>query len=153
MMSTDPHKTGQAAGDAPRHADVSFEERDVNVGAMYGYFVVLTLAVIATFVACVFILRVTTNFAEESYAPAPPSREAHKKELPPEPMLQGVPGHETDAQADLREKIRDDAKANEKLEWIDKSSGIAQIPVTDAMEIIVEQGFPAIAAPPGEKKK
>jgi hypothetical protein len=73
--------------------------------------------------------------------------------MPPEPRLQGVPGHENDPQKDLREKLKTDQDANEKLEWLDKNAGIAQIPVKDAMKIIAEKGLPAASAPPAEKKK
>ncbi len=73
--------------------------------------------------------------------------------MPPEPRLQGVPGHQTDPQADLRKKNQEDSEANEKLDWIDRSSGIAQIPVKDAMKIIAEKGLPAGPAPATEKKK
>ena len=73
--------------------------------------------------------------------------------MPPEPRLQGVPGHESDPQADLRKKNQEDGEANEKLEWIDKSGGIAQIPVKDAMKIVAEKGLTAAPAPAVEKKK
>ena len=70
--------------------------------------------------------------------------------LPPEPRLQGVPGHGSDPQADLRQKIQSDTAANEKLGWIDQNAGIAQIPVEDAMKIIAEKGLPAVS--PAAKK-
>ena len=151
-MSTESPNTGQE----PRHTDVSFEERDIKAGTIYGYLFALALAVVASFLICVYILRFTLKFAASSDTPPPPSREALGKDfraLPPEPRLQGVPGHETDPQADLRKKNQEDAEANEKLEWIDKSGGIAQIPVEDAMKIIAEKGLPAASTPPAEKKK
>ena len=43
--------------------------------------------------------------------------------------------------------------ANEKLEWIDKNAGIAQIPVKEAMKIIAQKGLPAATAPLGGNKK
>ena len=73
--------------------------------------------------------------------------------MPPEPRLQGVPGHPNDPQKDLREKLQADMAANEKLEWIDKNAGIAQIPVKEAMKIIAEKGLPTATAPPAENKK
>jgi hypothetical protein len=149
-MSTESHNTGQE----PRHTDVSFEERDIKAGTIYGYLFALALAVVASFLICVYILRFTLKFAASSDTPPPPSREALGKDfraLPPEPRLQGVPGHETDPQADLRRKNQEDAEANEKLEWIDNSGGIAQIPVKDAMKIVAEKGLSA--APAQEKKK
>ena len=151
-MSTESPNTGQE----PRHNDVSFEERDVHTGTIYGYLLALALAVVASALICVYILRFTRNYAASTDTPPPPSRDALGKDyraLPPEPRLQGVPGHQTDPQADLRQKVQEDSEANEKLEWIDRGSGIAQIPVKDAMKMIAEKGLPAGPAPAIEKKK
>jgi hypothetical protein len=73
--------------------------------------------------------------------------------MPHEPRLQGVPGHATDPQQDQRNKRDADEEANKKLGWIDQQAGIAQIPVEEAMKIIVVKGLPAVSAPPAEKKK
>jgi 7-keto-8-aminopelargonate synthetase-like enzyme len=148
-MSTESHNTGHE----PRHTDVSFEERDIQAGVVYKYLFALGLAVVASLFVCVFILRYTTAFTASTDSPPPPSRETHQRELPPEPRLQGVPGHQSDPQADLRKKNQEDSEANEKLEWIDRSSGIVQIPVKDAMKIVAEKGLPAAPALPVEKKK
>jgi hypothetical protein len=150
-MSTESRNTGQE----PRHTDVSFEERDVQTSTIYGYLFALGLAVVISALICVYILRFTLHYAASTDTPPPPSREALGKDrvLPPEPRLQGVPGHQTDPQADLRKKIQEDSEANEKLEWIDKAGGIAQIPVKDAMKIVAEKGLPAGPAPAAEKKK
>jgi hypothetical protein len=151
-MSTESQNTGQE----PRNTDVSFEERDINARTIYGYLFALGLAVVAALLICIYILRFTLNYAASTDTPPPPSRQALGKDfrpLPPEPRLQGVPGHETDPQADLRKKIQEDSEANEKLEWIDKSSGVAQIPVKDAMRIIAEKGLATAPTPAAEKKK
>jgi len=148
-MSTDSRNPGQE----PRHTDVSFEERDIQAGTIYWYLFALGMAVVASLLICVYVLRFTTAFMASSDTPPPPSREAHQRELPPEPRLQGVPGHQTDPQADLRRKNQEDSEANEKLEWIDRSSGIVQIPVKDAMKIVAENGLSTAPAPPMEKKK
>jgi hypothetical protein len=151
-MSTESQNPGQE----PRHTDVSFEERDIKTGSIYGYLVAMAIAVLASMLICIYILRFTLKYADSTDTPPPPSREALGKDyraLPPEPRLQGVPGHQTDPQADLRAKNREDSEANEKLEWIDRSSGIVQIPVKDAMKIIAEKGLPAAPATAVEKKK
>jgi hypothetical protein len=155
-MSTESHNTGQGAGEVPRHANVSFEGRDVQATTIYRYLFALALAVVASAVICVYILRFTMKFAASSDTPPPPSREAlgpDSRMLPPEPRLQGVPGHTSDPQQDLRDKVKADTEANEKFDWIDKNSGVAQIPVKDAMKIIAEKGLPAASTPPAEKKK
>src|SRR5260370_29885340 len=125
-MSTESHNAGQE----PRHTDVSFEERDIKAGTIYGYLFALGLAVVASFLICVYILRFTSNFAASSDTPPPPSPEALGKDyraLPPEPRLQGVPGHQADPQHDLRQKNQEDNDANEKLEWVHKTRGTSQM--------------------------
>ena len=155
-MSTEMHNTSHGApgaGAEPRNADVSFETTDVQVTTIYWYLGALAIAVILSYVVCVFVLRLTTKIAVEFDTPPPTIRQemgSAYEALPPEPRLQGVPGHLTDPQTDLRQKVQADTAANEKYGWIDQSSGIAQIPVQDAMKIIAEKGLPAIQ--PAEKK-
>jgi hypothetical protein len=155
-MSTESHNSVPNSGALPEHDTVAFESRDVKARTIYSYLAALAVAVIASYLVCVFILRVTTRIAAQSDTPPPPAREELGKNyvtMPPEPRLQGVPGHRTDPQYDLRQKLREDTEANEKAGWIDQSSGIAQIPVEDAMKIIAEKGLPAASTPPAEKKK
>ncbi len=152
-MSTEHHNAGHTLGGEPHHSDVSFEERDIKVGTIYWYLIALGLATVAALIICIFVFRFTSNLAATSDVAPPPSREALGKDYPPEPRLQGVPGHVNDPQKDLREKIQADNDANEKMQWIDRNAGIAQIPVEDAMKIIAEKGLPGASAPPAEKKK
>lgn len=152
-MTTEHPKGGHQTDGPPRHSDVSFEERDIKVRTIYWYLIILGLATVVSLVVCIFVLRFTSNLASSFDTPPPPSREALGKDYPPEPRLQGVPGHEFDAQKDLRYKVKADLDENEKLGWIDKNAGIAQIPVEDAMKIIAEKGLPGAPAPSAEKKK
>ncbi len=154
-MSTEQHHTATGNGE-PVHDTVAFEASDVQVRTIYCYLVALGLAALAAFFVSIFILKFLTSFVSQSEAPPPPSRlelgEKYHK-YPDEPRLQGVPGHDTDPQQDLRDKVAIDNEANEKTEWVDKNSGIAQIPVQDAMKIIAEKGLPAITPPAAEKKQ
>lgn len=152
-MSAEHNQSSRQADGTPRHADVSFEERDIKVGTIYWYLIALGLATVIALIVCIFVLRFTSSLAASFDTPPPPSREALSKDYPPEPRLQGVPGHVTDPQKDLRYKLKADIDANEKLEWLDKNAGIAQIPVEDAMKIVAEKGLPSFSAPSAEKKK
>jgi hypothetical protein len=158
-MSSEIHGTGHGAsgvGAEPKNADVSFEATDVQAGTIYKYLFALALAVIFSYVVCVFVLRLTTRVAVQSDTPPPPVRQEMGKGfkvMPPEPRLQGMPGHGNDPQSDMREKLRLDTAENEKAGWIDQTTGIAQIPVKNAMKLIVEKGLPAVSAPPAEQKK
>jgi hypothetical protein len=152
-MSTDPHKSGHATESEPVNRDVSFETRDVQTGSIYVYLAVLAVAVILSYGICVFVLRGTAHMAVDE--DTPPVREEMGPDyhmMPPEPRLQGVPGHSNDPQEDRREKVEQDTEANEKAVWIDQRAGIAQIPVKDAMKLIVEKGLPGIPAAAAGKK-
>jgi hypothetical protein len=156
-MSTEMHNTSHGAahgGDGElRNPDVSYAKADVQATTIYWYLGALAIAVILSYVVCVYVLRLTTKMAVEYDTPPPVIRQemgSAYEDMPPEPRLQGVPGHSNDPQTDLRLKIEADTEANQKYGWIDQNAGIAQIPVQDAMKIIAEKGLPG--APPAEKK-
>jgi hypothetical protein len=113
----------------------------------------LAITVAAAFFVTVYIFRFTTTIAVDSQTPPPPVRQGVAPTMPPKPYLQGVPYSPDDPQLDLRNKREADEAANEKYAWTNQQEGIAQIPVEEAMKIIVSKGLPAVAAPAAEKKK
>ena len=151
MHNTAPGTAHSGNGEA-RHPDVSYEKSDVRAVTIYWYLGALAICVMLSYAVCVFVLRATTRMAHHFDTPPPAIREemgGAYESMPPEPRLQGLPGHGSDPQADLRKKMASDAAANEKIGWIDQNAGIAQIPVQDAMKIIAQKGLPALSA---EKK-
>jgi hypothetical protein len=152
-MSTELHNTGRTGAEEPKNSDVAYESADINTRTILAYLLYLTIAVVAAFIASVFIFKATTSFVADQGRVPPPSHRGVTDALPPEPRLQGIPGHTNDPQQDLRNMVQDDRDANDQLAWVDKSAGIAQIPVDEAMKIIVTKGLPAVPAPAGEKKK
>lgn len=153
-MSTETHNSGHGTGETPVHNDVAFEPRDLNSGVIVRYLFYLAVVVVVSLVICVYVFRYTTKLAAEEDRPIPPVRQNVVPRIPQaEPALQGTPVHETDPQQDLRDKIKADTEANNRLGWVDRKNGIAQIPVDDAMKIVLEKGLPAVTPPPAEKKK
>jgi len=158
-MSTEQHNIGDSAGELPVHKDVSFEPRDLKPKIILWALFYLAVTVVISLFISKWVFDYTTNLAESDH-PAPPPvwqnltpQQRQDLAMPPEPRLQGVPGHPTDSQEDLREKIKMDTEANERLGWIDEKNGIAQIPVEDAMKLIEQKGLPAVPPPAAEKKK
>jgi hypothetical protein len=158
MSTKEQH--GHEANGAPMHSDVTFEPRDIDIGTIARYLVYLAITIVVALVICVPILNVLTKMVAEQDTPMPAIRaemsqkQRDEQQLPPNPRLQGVPGHESDPQQDMRNKIAADTRANETLTWVDKDKGIAQIPVADAMKIIAEKGaVPAAPAAVAEKKQ
>lgn len=152
-MNTEHRNQGQAGEQRPKHSDVSFESTDINTRTILAYMFYLALSVVAAFLISVFVFRSLTSMAVNSETPPAAVHRGVGPTMPPEPMLQGVPGHTTDPQQDLRNKLSADEAADQKLDWIDKPAGIAQIPVEEAMKIIVTKGLPSVPVPPAEKKK
>jgi hypothetical protein len=152
-MSSEHHNTGQPGDPPPTNADVAFESSDIDTRTILMYILYLAISVAAAFFVSVFVFRFTTTIAVDSQTPPPPVRQGVAPTMPPEPRLQGVPGHTNDAQLDLRDKREADNAANEDYGWTDQRGGIARIPVEEAMKIIVSKGLPAVAAPAAEKKK
>jgi hypothetical protein len=154
-MSSEPHKVTNPTGAEPTNDTVGFEPRDIKASTIYRFLIVLAISVVLSYIVSIFVLRRTTRMAEESDTPPPPVRQEMGKEsveVPPEPRLQGTPVHGSDPQSDLRQKIQQDAEANQRIGWIDQSAGIVQIPVKDAMKIIAEKGLPAASTPQAENK-
>lgn len=152
-MSTEHHSTGHTGDQPPTHADVTFESSDINTRTILAYMLYLALAVVVAFIASVFVFRFTSKMAADSDTPMAPVHRGVGPTMPPEPRLQGVPGHTNDPQLDLRDKKESDDAANESYGWTDRQAGIAQIPIEEAMKIIVAKGLPAVSAPAAEKKK
>jgi hypothetical protein len=152
-MSTEHHNTGQPGDAPPTNADVAFESSDIDTRTILAYMFYLAISVAAAFLVSVYVFRFTTTLAVDSRTPPPPVRKGVGPTVPSAPYLQGVPYSPDDPQLDLRNKQAADEAANEKYGWIDQQTGIAQIPVEEAMKILVSKGLPGVAAPAAEKKK
>jgi hypothetical protein len=153
MSTVHPSREHRLAGDGrPVHKDVAFEKSDVRTAAILRFLIYLGIGVILSYILTFFIYRSLKDYWADSHTPLLPSRVQMGPTMPPEPRMQGMPGHLEDPQQDLRNKIKADTEANDQLGWIDQQAGIAQIPVKDAMQLIVEKGLPAVTPAPAEKK-
>ena len=151
-MSTKQHKHAFEEGGRPVHSDVAYEPTDVNVSPVLKFLIALGVMVVLSYIVTIGIYRGLKSFWMSTHTPPPPSRLLATPEPPPEPRLQAMPGHRVDPQQDLRDKVKADTEANEKLGWLDEKAGLAQIPVSEAMKIIAEKGLPVVATPPAETK-
>jgi hypothetical protein len=144
-MSTEKHDNVHGSDATPFHETVTFEPRDINAGTVAKQLIYLGLTIVIALAICVPVLKFLTGMAAENDTPMAPVRaqmstgDRDNMSLPPEPRLQGVPGHTADAQQDMRDKVAADTAANESIGWVDKTNGIAKIPVSEAMKIIAEK--------------
>jgi hypothetical protein len=152
-MSTERHNTGQAEFRLPLHEDVAFETQDVQTRPILKFLIGLAIVIVLSYGATWIIYRGLIKYWTSVYEPPPPSRAELGIIYPPEPRLQGMPGHTDDPQQDWRDKQAADKAANDKFGWIDQKGGLAQIPVKDAMKLIAEKGLPVVPASPAAGKK
>jgi hypothetical protein len=130
-----------------RNLGVEFEKKDVCVPALLKIgLALLAMVLLSAFIARrTFITLVTHQpVYQEQLSPL---RIGNPEPLPPEPRLQGAPGHPMFGPEELR-RLRADAQARlSSYGWVDQSAGIAHIPIDRAIDIIAENGLPEVSAP------
>jgi hypothetical protein len=115
--------------------------------------VLLFLVILFVATAFVFVIVKGLDFGlrkldESNQGQAATQVETRGRQLPPEPLLQGAPGKDdkpTDLPLDEMGRVR--KETSEKLNsygWVDKSGGVARIPIDRAKEMLAEKGLPAL---------
>jgi hypothetical protein len=116
--------------------EVVHEESDVNVRAIFGF----GAGLIAVGLVVQVLLWLLMNYYTKQAAQVPrnfPLSADYQQQAPPEPRLQTHP------QQDLRDlRAREDAILH-GYGWVDKNTGVARIPIEEAMKIVVQRGLPA----------
>lgn len=111
-------------------------DREIHYEAVWRFVAFLLVLVAAGLVSMWALFGVLKREIARSQSPAPPLAEARETPLPPEPRLEGPPGPELQA---LRTK-EDAVLAT--WGWVDRTKGIAEVPVDRAIEIAAERGLP-----------
>ncbi len=116
--------------------EVVHEESDVHVRAIFGFGAGLLAVGLVVQVLMWLLMNYYTNQAARVPRNIPHSAE-YQQQAPPEPRLQIHP------QQDLRDfRAREDAVLH-GYGWVDKNTGVARIPIEEAMKIVVQRGLPA----------
>jgi hypothetical protein len=128
MQPTDP--------DPSVRAGVGREETDIRVSAIlwFGFWLLVSAAVIQ--VGLWGLFRFFAAQARSEQPAMAPNVAASLKRTPPEPRLEPLP------LAPRRElRAAEDARLS-SYGWVDRSGGVARIPIDRAMQLIVERGVP-----------
>ena len=75
--------------------------------------------------------------------PQPPPLAAERLRFPPEPRLQGAPGHEEPATAEMRRFREQQNYLLNHAGWVDQKAGVVRIPIDSAKELLLKGGLPA----------
>lgn len=126
-----------------RNPDVAHEYSDVSVSAI-AWFGVGLFILIAVICGLMWLMSKLFEGREVAAEPRPASRvTTSEPRLPPEPRLQGVPGHETLPQVDMKQLRDSQEAALRSYGWIDQQVGRVRIPIEQAKKILVERGLAA----------
>jgi len=126
--------------------DALSRNRDVNIRRVLVFGFSLALGTIFVSLAMWGLFRVLAREETVAERPLPPAVAASLKRTPPEPRLEPNP-------LLPRERVRAEEDAVlTSYGWVDKKTGVARVPITRAMEILVARGLPPakpmVAAPP-----
>ncbi len=117
---------------------VTREERDVSIRGLAKFGVALVaLGVVANLLVWGMFHQFNKS-AQRSRSPSPPMFKGNQ--LPPEPRLQGAPGHQTSAPEDLHEMQKREDEILGSYGWVDQPNGIVHIPIQDAKKLILKKG-------------
>jgi len=142
MNSLPEPETNKPGTSEPTNPSVAYEPKDVNAGMVWRFLIALLLTVLGAQVVVWGVYRVfSTRETRNEQAPWP-LRAAETRILPPEPRLQGAPGHDIQPQEELKEmRAGEDAILN-SYGWVDEKAGIARIPINEAMKVLLVKGLP-----------
>ena len=120
----------------PDNVKVVHEESDVNVGAIIRYGIGLLLVGAVVHVFLWWLLGTYERQNERAQTQLYPLAAGQGDRLPPFPRFQENP------QQELQE-LRAKQKAQlESYGWVDKETGVARIPIEEAMKMVIERGLP-----------
>jgi hypothetical protein len=129
------------------------EESDVSIRGLAKFGVALVALGIVANLLVWGMFSYFNKTAEKSQAPPPPMFKGNQ--LPPEPRLQGAPGHQTTALEDIFEMRQREEKILGSYGWVDQESGIVRIPIGEAKKLILQKGteklFTEEAPKPGQQ--
>jgi hypothetical protein len=122
------------------------ETRDVNIHliGLFGLSMVLLLAGSLALMGWLFGIFAGTPVGRSQSAPG-----AETRSRPSVPRLQTSPTR------DMQEMLRAENARLQSYGWIDRTFGIARIPIDRAMELLATQGLPSwpeVSAPPTERR-
>lgn len=137
------HTENDRAHDDPA---VRHETTDANLSGVERLVVFMTVFLAFVFVLIWFTYGQLLKREARLDTPPPPVAQRQGDRLPPTPRLQTTPA------ADLAQfRATEDVTLN-SYAWVDKQTGLAQVPIGRAMELVAEHGLPkrpSLPAPAG----
>jgi hypothetical protein len=137
MADLNHPRAATRAGGPADNVEVSHEESDVNIRAIFGFGAALVVVAIVIHVL-IYVLFGFFTRREGLTVPAEyPLAAAQGNRVPPQPRLQENPRQDL---SDLRAK---EDQVLGSYGWVDRNAGVVRIPIDAAMKLTLERGLPA----------
>jgi hypothetical protein len=124
--------------------EVTFEPKDVRVSSVALLGVALLAVLFASELVVWGTFSAMRSDENNSQVILSPLRVGMGPELPPEPRLQGEPGHPVLGPQELRNVYSQADLQLDSSGWVNQSTGVAHIPIQQAMDMIVKNGLPSV---------
>jgi hypothetical protein len=128
---------------AGRERDAAHEPNTVGVSSIVMFIICLSTSVVLIALLVLALLRYFDVRKARTGPSAPPLTRGEV--LPPEPRLQGAPGHASSPAQDIRQFREQENRLLHSYGWVDEQNGVVRIPVDQAKRLIVERGLPTPA--------
>lgn len=121
--------------------EVGHENRDVNVRIVVGFAAALVIAGILVLLFVWLIFDVYGSLETRGYPPESPLVRTGEIRLPPSPRLQDKP------REDLKVFRKQEDDLLNSYTWINQETGAVRVPIWQAMDQVMQQGFPVAEQP------
>ncbi len=122
-------------------ARVMHEQSDINAWAVTRFGIALSLMLIVSLLILFALFSYFRSRDAGHQVAVSQGVGTDARSLPPEPRLQASP------RLDMREMRQAEEQVLDGYSWVDADHGIVRIPVSRAMEILVQKGFPVRSEP------
>lgn len=125
-----------------RNEDVKHEHTDVPIRPIVMFGLFLVIAAVIIHIGLYFMFELLENRARKQ-APPPGPLASERNNVPPEPRLQLIPGHEVHPLDEWKQMREEEEQALSGYGWVDQNAGVVRIPIEDAKRLVLQQGLPA----------
>ncbi len=122
--------------------EVGHEKRDINVRIVVGFAAALVIAGIVIHVFLWLLFDFYGHLETPGYPREFPLVQTSEVRLPPSPRLQDKP------REDLKEFRKQEDQLLNSYTWINQQTGAVRIPIWQAMNQVMQQGFPVAPQQP-----
>ncbi len=131
-------------GSSIDNPEVAHETRDVNVRIIVGFGASLVIAAILIHLLIWLTFSFFGHLETSAYPREFPAVQTSEIRLPPSPRLQDKP------REDLKALRKQEDQLLNSYTWINQQTGAVRIPIWQAMNQVMQQGFPVEEQPPVE---